>query len=184
MVKIIRLVPNCPRPQTTDIGWEAVRRLLGLSPPCRTLTLLNGGCVQSLFKSAIDNYGEPKRDVERPENLQCVRLNLEPCCAVIRPITAKYINLGVEGAQVFNMRSDLSPKFAKVLGKLALFRNGGCQVPCVCSIGSRTWPALFTLPVLMGSLYAQTLRDFIKGQVRSIDAKRGALGKIARLRFF
>ena len=28
VVKIIRLVPNCPRPQTTDIGWIADRRLL------------------------------------------------------------------------------------------------------------------------------------------------------------
>ena len=24
VVKIIRLVPNCPRPQTTDIGWITV----------------------------------------------------------------------------------------------------------------------------------------------------------------
>ena len=23
VAKIIRLVPNCPRPQTTDIGWKA-----------------------------------------------------------------------------------------------------------------------------------------------------------------
>ena len=28
VVKIIRLVPNCPRPQTTDIEWIPVRRLL------------------------------------------------------------------------------------------------------------------------------------------------------------
>ena len=102
-------------------GPAAFRR----QPDFADMPLLDGGGIQALFKPTIDDHREPKRNVQSAENLKCVRLYLEPCRTIIRPVAAKHINVGVERAEVFDVRFDLPPKLAEVLRELALFRSSG-----------------------------------------------------------
>ena len=64
VVKIIRLVPNCPRPQTTDIGWLAKSPVAGLRSGMRTLRAQRRGLGRTTdAEFAHLNFGAARRQM-------------------------------------------------------------------------------------------------------------------------